>query len=163
MPDASAPKERSPFFKIVRRGATKTFTFLGVPANSILVFFAAILLLLNVYPLFTLVVQSLTVQQANSVPLTDWDVLIWNEWDFGPREYAAAGSTTGYYWWSILFSSDLAAGYFWKPLANSLLVSVFACVFSILFGGVMAFLITRTNMPFKKFIGAIFIFRTAFR
>ena len=157
MSDASATKERSPFFKIVRRGATKTFTFLGVPANSILVFFAAILLLLNIYPLFSLVVQSFTVQAAN-VPVSDWDILIWNEWDNGPREYAAVGSATGYYWWSILFSSELAVGNFWLPLGNSLLVSVFACVFSILFGGVMAFLITRTNMPFKKFIGAIFIF-----
>ncbi len=158
MPGASVKKERSPIFKIVRRGATKTFTFLGVPANSILVFFAFVLLLLNIYPLFTLVVSSFSVQAANSVPVSDWDVTVWNIWDLGEREYAALGSPTGYYWWTILVSSDLATGFFWLPLARSLLVSVFACIFSIVFGGIMAFLITRSNMPFKKFIGAIFIF-----
>ena len=158
MPDASAKKERSPFFKIVRRGATKTFTFLGVPANSILVFFAAVLLLLNVYPLFTLITSSFTVQAANSVPVDQWDVTVWDIWAYGERQYAEQGSATGYYWWSVLFSSERAVGNFWLPLGNSLLVSVFACIFSILFGGVMAFLITRSNMPFKKLIGAIFIF-----
>lgn len=158
MPDASAKKERSPFFKIVRRGATKTFTFLGVPANSILVFFAAVLLLLNVYPLFTLITSSFTVQAANSVPVDQWDVTVWDIWANGERQYAEQGSATGYYWWSVLVSSERAVGNFWLPLGNSLLVSVFACIFSILFGGVMAFLITRSNMPFKKLIGAIFIF-----
>jgi iron(III) transport system permease protein len=95
---------------------------------------------------------------GNSVPVSDWDILVWDIWEKGPREYVPEGSFTGYYWWSILFSSDLAVGNFWLPLARSLLVSTFACIFAILFGGVMAFLITRTNMPFKKFVTAIFIF-----
>ncbi|MCR5078561.1 MAG: iron ABC transporter permease [Bacilli bacterium] len=158
MSAANAKKERSPIFKIVRRGATKTFTFLGVPANSILVFFAVILLMLNVYPLLSLILSSFTVAAPNSVPASDWDILVWDIWTYGERQYAEQGSFTGYYWWSVLFSGDLAVGNFWLPLARSLLVSTFACVFAILFGGIMAFLITRTNMPFKKFIGAIFIF-----
>ena len=158
MSAATETKERSPFFKVVRRGATKTFTFLGVPANSILVFFAIALLLLNVYPLVSLIVSSFTVVANGSVPVSEWEVLVWDIWERGPREYVPAGSFTFYYWWSILFSSDLAVGNFWLPLGRSLLISTFACVFSILFGGVMAFLITRSNMPFKKLIGAIFIF-----
>ncbi len=156
MAAATVKKERSPIFKVVRRGATKTFTFLGVPANSILIFFAILLLLLNVYPLISLIISSFTVLTANSVPVADWGVT-WNPWTMGPREYMPVGSMSAYYWWSILFGPN-AVGFFWRPLARSLLVSVFACVFAILFGGVMAFLITRTNMPFKKIIGAIFIF-----
>ena len=158
MSDQTAKKERSPLFKMVRRGATKTFTFLGVPANSILVFFAFVLILLNVYPLLSLIVSSFQAVNGNSVPASDWDVLVWDIWERGPREFVAQGSFTGYYWWTVLFSSDLAVGNFWLPLARSLLVSTFACIFSILFGGIMAFLITRTNMPFKKFLTAIFIF-----
>ena len=158
MSAATEKKERPAFFKVVRRGATKTFTFLGVPANSILVIFAVALLLLNVYPLFSLVLSSFTVVANNSVPVTDWEIFVWDEWSMGKREYLAQGTPTLYYWWQIFISSDLAYGNFWLPLLRSLLVSTFACVFSILFGGIMAFLITRSNMPFKKLIGAIFIF-----
>ncbi len=158
MSDTITKKERTPIFKIVKRGATKTFTFLGVPANTILIFFAVTLLFLNVLPLFSLIVSSLTASASGIVPVSDWDTLTWNIWQQGEREYLEKGTFTFYYWWSILFSSKLSAGNFWLPLGRSLLVSVFACVFAILFGGVMAFLITRTNMPFKKFIGAIFIF-----
>ena len=158
MSAAVANKERSPFIKTVRRGATKTLTFFGVPANSILVMFAVVLLLLNVLPFLSLLISSFTVSAEGVVPVSDWGIDVWNIWEQGEREYVSAGSFTFYNWWSILFSSKLAVGNFWLPLARSLLVSVFACIFSILFGGVMAFLITRTNMPFKKFIGAIFIF-----
>ena len=158
MSDTVVSKQRSPFFKSVRRGKQKALTFLGVPANTILVFFAVVLLILNVLPFLSLLISSFTVSAVGVVPSSDWDITTWNVWEQGPREYVAQGSLTLYNWWTILFSSDLAVGNFWLPLARSLLVSVFACIFSILFGGLMAFMITRTNMPFKKFIGAIFIF-----
>lgn len=158
MSDTCVSKQRSPFFKSVRRGKQKALTFLGVPANTILVFFAVVLLILNVLPFLSLLISSFTVSAVGVVPSSDWDITTWNVWEQGPREYVAQGSLTLYNWWTILFSSDLAVGNFWLPLARSLLVSVFACIFSILFGGLMAFMITRTNMPFKKFIGAIFIF-----
>lgn len=151
-------KERTPFMKVVRRGTTKTLTFLGVPANSILVMFAVVLLLLNVLPLLSLLISSLTVSTAGVVPASDWDIDVWNIWEKGEREYVPVGAFTFYNWWSILFSSKLAVGFFWLPLARSLLVSTFACIFAILFGGLMAFMITRTNMPFKKFLTAVFIF-----
>ena len=158
MSAATANKERSPLIKVVRRGATKTLTFLGVPANSILVIFAVVLLLLNVLPFLSLFISSFTVSAAGVVPVSDWEIDVWNIWEQGERQYLPEGAFTFYNWWSILFSSKLAVGNFWLPLARSLLVSVFACIFSILFGGIMAFMITRTDMPFKKFIGAIFIF-----
>ena len=158
MSDATLTKERTPFMKVVKRGATKTLTFLGVPANSILVIFAVLLLLLNTIPLFTILISSFTAPADNIIPAGDWDITVWNVWERGEREYLKEGQFTLYNWWSILFSKDLAVGNFWLPLARSLLVSTFACIFSIAFGGLMAFLITRTNMPFKKFIGAIFIF-----
>ena len=158
MSDTVVSTQRSPFSKIVRRGKTKALTFLGVPANTILVFFAVVLLMLNVLPFLSLLISSFTVSAVGVVPVSDWNITTWNIWESGPRQYADQGSLTLYNWWSILFSSDLAVGNFWLPLARSLLVSVFACIFSILFGGLMAFMITRTNMPFKKFIGAIFIF-----
>ena len=158
MSAAITNNERPPFFKLVKRTSTKALTFLGVPANSILVFFAVALLLLNGLPLITLLISSFTVPANNIVPVSDWDILVWNIWELGPRDYLPEGAATTYNWWTILFSKDLALGNFWLPLARSLLVSTFSCVVAIVFGGLMAFLITRTNMPFKKFLGAIFIF-----
>lgn len=158
MSAAFTNKERTPFFKVVRRGVTKTFTFLGVPANSILIMFAVILLILNVFPFISLLVSSLTASGKGIVPVDHWEIDVWNAWADGDRDYLNAGQFTFYNWWSILFNSKLAVGNFWLPLARSLLVSIFACIFAIAFGGIMAFLITRTNMPFKKFIGAVFIF-----
>ena len=158
MSDTTSNNQRTPFMKVVKRGATKTLTFLGVPANSILVIFAVVLLILNVTPLLTILISSFTAPANNIIPADHWEITVWNVWEQGERNFVQEGQFTAYNWWSILFSSDLAVGNFWMPLARSLLVSVFACIFAILFGGLMAFLITRTNMPFKKFIGAIFIF-----
>ena len=57
-----------------------------------------------------------------------------------------------------LFTSRLAKANLWTPLLNTVLLSVMSCVISILFGGVFAFLITRTNMKFRKYLSSIFIF-----
>lgn len=57
-----------------------------------------------------------------------------------------------------LFTSKLAKTNLWDPLLNTLILSVMACVVSILYGGIFAFLVTRTNLRFKKYLSAIFIF-----
>ena len=57
-----------------------------------------------------------------------------------------------------LFTSRLAKTNLWTPLLNTVLLSVLSCVISILFGGVFAFLITRTNLKFRKYLSSIFIF-----
>lgn len=144
-------KPREPLFKIVKRGAHKTFTFLGVPANSILIFFAVVLLLLNIVPIIQVFVTAFTAQSSGDVPVDWFSDDIWN------MQYLAEGTPTGYYWYQ-LFCSETARGNFWLPFGRSILVSVLSCVFSILFGGITAFLICRTNMPLKRFISAVFIF-----
>ena len=57
-----------------------------------------------------------------------------------------------------LFTSRLAKTNLWTPLINTLLMSVGACVVSIIFGGIMAFLVTRTNLACRKYLSSIFIF-----
>ena len=37
-------------------------------------------------------------------------------------------------------------------------MSLLACFIAVTFGGTLAFLITRTNMPFKKFVSTVFVF-----
>ena len=57
-----------------------------------------------------------------------------------------------------LFTSKLAKTNLWIPLLNTVLVSVLSCVFAILYGGIFAFLVTRTNLKCKKYLSSIFIF-----
>ena len=57
-----------------------------------------------------------------------------------------------------LFTSKLAKTNLWMPLWNTVLLAVGTCVVSILFGGIVAFLITRTNMAWRKYLSSIFIF-----
>lgn len=128
-------------FKLkVKKGVNKGLTFFGVPANSILIIFGIMLLILTLIPMIYVIIDAFTIHLMESgaagLPVGSWTLYHWKE----------------------LFASDTSVGYFYKPLGNSLLVSVLACVFSIIFGGVVAFLVTRTNMPFKKFISTVFIF-----
>ena len=128
-------------FKLkVKKGVTKGLTFFGVPANSILIFFGIMLLILTLIPMIYVIIDAFTIHLMESgaagLPVGSWTIYHWKE----------------------LFASDTSIGYFYKPFGNSLLVSVLACIFSIIFGGVVAFLVTRTNMPFKKFISTVFIF-----
>ena len=44
------------------------------------------------------------------------------------------------------------------PLLNTIYLAVGTCLVSILFGGVFAFLVTRTNLAWRKYLSSIFIF-----
>ena len=57
-----------------------------------------------------------------------------------------------------LFTSKLAKTNLWSPLWNTVLLAVGTCVVAILFGGIVAFLVTRTNLGWKQYISSIFIF-----
>ena len=57
-----------------------------------------------------------------------------------------------------LFTSDKAMINLWTPLLNTVWLAVGTCVVSILFGGLFAFLVTRTNLAWRKYLSSIFIF-----
>ena len=122
--------------KTMNRG----LSFFGLPANSILVIFGVLLLILTFVPLIYVVIDSFTVHVMEA-----------------PSLGLAEGSFTFAHWQEV-FAGKNSISYFWEPLGNSLLVSVLSCIFAILFGGAVAYLVTRTNMPFKKFVSSVFIF-----
>ena len=78
----------------------------------------------------------------------------------GTIDQHLTGRSSGYSFanYTDLFTSRLAKTNLWTPLLNTTILALGACVFSILFGGVFAYLITRTNMAFKKYLSSIFIF-----
>ena len=57
-----------------------------------------------------------------------------------------------------LFTSKMAKTNLWTPLLNTVYLSVGTCVMSILYGGIFAFLVTRTNLAWRKYLSSIFIF-----
>lgn len=65
---------------------------------------------------------------------------------------AQPGEFTLYYWIRIL-KSNISKSLFYKPLVNSLLISSFVSIFAIALGGGMAWLMVRTDLPYKKFFG----------
>jgi len=114
-------------------------TFFGVPANTILVAFGLLLLVLNIVPLISVITDTVLVHDYEYVP------------------NAVPGSLTWYHYYEV-FGSSTSKGLFYRPLLHSLEISVLSCCFAVVFGGLVAYLVTRTNMPFKKFVSAVFIF-----
>ena len=125
--------------------------YFSSPANVITVIFAIFLTIAVIYPLVKMVFSSLIVQNGQ-------DARALNE-EFG--SHLKRNNFTFLYWPYLLFNKGVAtysANYFWTPLYRSVLMSLVACVIAVGAGGTMAFLITRTNIPFKKFISTVFIF-----
>lgn len=116
--------------------------FFTQPANIILTISLVILGFFTLFPLILLLIDTFVIHVAESR---------------FPGINGSVGDATTYHWVRMLFS-DMSGIYFWEPLANSLIISLLASVIAILYGGVVAFLITRTDMKAKKFLSAIFVF-----
>lgn len=117
--------------------------FFTQPANVILVVSLVLLLYFNFYPFITLLVDTAIVHVS--------------EIQFSELQGLAIGSFTTFHW-ARLFASDMSSILLWKPLLNSVLMSLLSSVIAIVYGGVVAFLITRTDIKGKKFISAIFVY-----
>ncbi len=121
----------------------KTREFFSTPANIILTVTVVVLGFFTVYPLYLLIKDTVTVNLADLM--------------YPELLFKGVGSFTMFHWKRMLFS-DMSANYFWIPLKNAVLMSLLASIIAILYGGIVAFLITRTDMKGKKFISSVFIF-----
>lgn len=125
-------------------------SYFSVQANVLIVFFAILLLVLTFYPMFSVVRSAVTVGRM--------DAMMYNSL-FDTK--LKTGDVTDLNFKMLLsnaYTEEYSVSYFWKPLWNSLRMSTYASVIAILFGGVVAFLITRTDIRCKKFISSVFIF-----
>ena len=119
----------------------KIKTYFSKPQNIILLLFGIVLTFTTVAPIVAIVEDTFKIHP-------------------GTIDAHLTGKATGY---SVvnyvdLFTSKLARTNLWTPLLNTVLLAVFTCLISIVFGGVFAFLITRTNLKCKKYLSSIFIF-----
>ena len=116
-------------------------TYFSKPQNVILLLFGIILTFTTIAPIVAIVKDTLTIHP-------------------GTIDAHLTGKASGYTLINYvdLFTSRLAKTNLWKPLRNTLLLAVFTCVISIVYGGTFAFLVTRTNLKFRKYLSSIFIF-----
>ena len=146
---AGTPPERS----LARTGG-KLRAWFSKPANVILLLFCIALIVLTLYPLFSMLSEMFLVHSPERSMVRKMGLKV--------------GDFTTVHFDKLLFTLDDGIGgdfttsnswiNFYQPLLNTLLVSVSASAIAILFGGVVAFLITRTNISCKKFISGVFVF-----
>lgn len=119
----------------------KLKTYFMKPQNVILLLFGIVLTFTTIAPIVAIVKDTFKIHP-------------------GTIDQHLTGRATGYSIvnYTDLFTSKLAKTNLWTPMWNTVLLAVFTCLISILFGGVFAFLVTRTNMKFRKYLSSIFIF-----
>lgn len=135
-----------------RTGSSKKWlntivTYLSKPQNAILLVLGIMLTLTTVWPAFTIVRDTVTIHSGSvdargAAPGQIYTLFNWQDM-FMPRTNTAR---------------KLANINLWTPLLNSVYLSIFACIGSILYGGVFAYLVTRTDLKLKKYLSSIFIF-----
>ena len=119
----------------------KVKTYFSKPHNVILLLMGIVLTITTVAPIVAIVEDTIKIHP-------------------GTIDAHLTGQVSGYTLVNYidLFTSGLAKTNLWTPLLNTLLMAVGTCVVSILFGGLFAFLVTRTNMAWRKYLSSIFIF-----
>lgn len=118
--------------------------FFSKPANIILVTFCVVLCVLTLYPLILLFLETVTVHAGKEVRATKLPV-----GSFSLYSFKQIFATAKYQYSQLTF---------YEPLLNTLAVALTASFIAILFGGTVAWLITRTNLKYKKFISTVFVF-----
>ena len=119
----------------------KIKTFFSKPHNVILLLLGIVLTFTTVAPIVAIVEDTFKIHAGTiDAHLTG----------------QASGYTTVNY--TDLFTSRMAKTNLWTPLLNTVLLAVGTCLVSILYGGLFAFLITRTNLAWRKYLSSIFIF-----
>ena len=119
----------------------KVKTFFSKPHNVILLLMGLVLTVTTVAPIVAIVEDTFKIHA-------------------GTIDAYLTGQSSGYTAVNYidLFTSSMAKSNLWTPLLNTVWLAVGTCVVSILFGGLFAFLITRTNLAWRKYLSSIFIF-----
>ena len=119
----------------------KIKTFFSKPYNVILLLLGIVVTFTTISPIVAIVKDTLMIHP-------------------GTIDAYLTGKTTGYSFINYvdLFTSKMAKTNLWKPLLNTVLLAVGTCTVSILYGGLFAFLVTRTNLACRKYLSSIFIF-----
>ena len=119
----------------------KVKTFFSKPQNVILVVMAILCTLTTFAPIIAITEDTLKVH-------------------VGTIDQHLSGKNAGFTFVNYidLFTGNMAKTNLWSPLLNTVILATLSCVVAILYGGIFAFLVTRTNLVCKKYLSSIFIF-----
>ena len=119
----------------------KVKTYFSKPQNVILLLFGLLVTWTTLAPIIAIIKDTLSIHP-------------------GTIDAHLEQREAGYTWVNYidLFTGKLARRNLWSPTLATLLLAVLTCLMAIICGGLFAFLITRTNMKFKKYLSSIFIF-----
>ena len=122
-------------------GMNRVLTYLSKPQNLVLLILGIVLSITTIAPIISIFADTVAVH-TGSVDSTN------------------TGLISGYtlYNWIDLFAGKLRNSNLLTPLGNTILLAVFTCMGAVLYGGIFAYLVTRTNLKCKKFLSSIFIF-----
>ena len=137
--------------------------YFSKPQNVILLILGIILTVTTIFPMVTIIQDTVKIHPG-SVDAT--------EAAEDSHFEAIDGTHTTYNWTDLMAGTQKtrdpktrksivksnASTYLLTPLLNSVLISIFACIGAIVYGGAFAYLVTRTNLKFKKYLSSIFIF-----
>jgi iron(III) transport system permease protein len=112
-----------------------TISVLSNPYNIISLISAILLVYLIVVPLGEIVSTTFT----------------WQPKDVRISPNAVPGQFT-FHHWIDMFTGPTASALLYGPLVNSLAVALSVSLFSLLLGGLMAWVVTRTDIPARKFL-----------
>ena len=119
----------------------KIKTFFSKPQNVILFVFGILLTFTTISPIIAIIADTFTIHP-------------------GTIDSHLTGKVEGFTFINYidLFTSELVKNNLLIPLKNTFLLAVLSCVIAIFYGGIVAFLVTRTNLKFRKYLSSIFIF-----
>lgn len=110
------------------------------PYNVIVILALVLLTYLILVPMYEMIKTTFLVSQA----------------DLRQIRGAEVGAATLYHWKRVLFS-NLSKSLLYVPLRNSLMIGMSVSVISIIFGATLAWLMVRTDLPWKKALSLIVI------
>lgn len=138
-PSSGLPKERREFSR-KRRLTNQIRSIMKNPYNLMVVISVIFMVYLIIIPLGQMIIQTLTLAEADVARVE------------GGRE----GMLTLYYWKRVLTSS-ISTKMLWTPLKNSLIIAVTTAVLGITLGSLLAWLMVRSDLPYKKFFSLALI------
>lgn len=110
------------------------------PYNIMVVLSVLLMTYLIIIPLVQMIIQTFTLAEA----------------DIARVEGGHEGMFTLYYWKRVLTSS-ISKKMLWTPLGNSLLIAVSTALIGVTLGAILAWLMVRSDLPYKKFFSMALI------
>ena len=123
-------KSRRPFS--FTRLKNQVLSLIGNPFNIMVLIALIVLFITVIIPVLMLITSTFTLAPPEARRL----------------KTEPGGFTT--YYWLYLFASNMSPIYLWEPLKNSFMIAIGASLISIPLGAVLAWLMVRSDLPFKR-------------